>query len=118
MKKFLAIYLGSDSGANAMRWESMDDKTRQEREMAGMKAWQNWAEKNHASILDMGNPLGTTKRVDAKGLSNTKNAMTAYTLVQAKSHDEASKLFLDHPHFTIFPGDSIEIMECLALPGM
>jgi hypothetical protein len=22
-----------------------------------------------------------------------------------------------HPHFTIFPGDSVEIMECLPMPG-
>jgi hypothetical protein len=26
-------------------------------------------------------------------------------------------LFLKHPHFSIFPGDSIEIMEVLPIPG-
>jgi len=27
-------------------------------------------------------------------------------------------LFIDHPHFSIFPGQSVEIMECLPLPKM
>jgi hypothetical protein len=26
-------------------------------------------------------------------------------------------MFENHPHFTIFPGDSVEIMECLPIPG-
>jgi hypothetical protein len=30
----------------------------------------------------------------------------------------AAKLFEGHPHFTIFPGDGVEVMECLPIPGM
>ena len=41
--------------------------------------------------------------------------MTAYVIVQAESHDAAARLFENHPHFMIFPGDSVEIMECLPL---
>ena len=43
--------------------------------------------------------------------------MTAYVIVQAESHDAAARLFENHPHFTIFPGDSLEIMACLPLPA-
>ena len=39
-----------------------------------------------------------------------------YTIVQAESQEAAAKLFLNHPHFMIFPGDGVEIMECLPLP--
>ena len=46
-----------------------------------------------------------------------KNVMTGYVIIQAESHEAAAKLFENHPHFTIFPGDSVEIMECLPLPG-
>jgi ribosomal protein S17 len=28
------------------------------------------------------------------------------------------KFMVDHPHFTIFPGDGVEIMECLPIPDM
>jgi hypothetical protein len=36
----------------------------------------------------------------------------------AESHEVAAKLFLNHPHFAIFSGDNIKVMECLPIPGM
>jgi hypothetical protein len=42
--------------------------------------------------------------------------MSAYTIVRADSHDAAAKLFENHPHFTIFPGDSVEVMPVLPIP--
>jgi hypothetical protein len=38
-------------------------------------------------------------------------------IVQADSHEAAARLFEKHPHFMIFPGDSVEVMECLPMPG-
>ena len=70
-----------------------------------------------AAILDMGSPLGKTKRASREGIADTRNNMAGYVLVQAESHEAAAKLFEKHPHFTVFPGDSVEIMECLPLPG-
>jgi hypothetical protein len=116
MKTFVAIYLGSE--AAMARWQAMDEATRAQREQAGMKAWQQWGADNARSIVSMGAPLGKTKRVDANGISDTKNAMAAYTVVQAESHEAAARLFRNHPHFMLFPGDSVEIMECLPIPGM
>jgi hypothetical protein len=26
-------------------------------------------------------------------------------------------MFVGHPHFTIFPGDGVEVMEVLPIPG-
>jgi ribosomal protein S17 len=43
--------------------------------------------------------------------------MTGYVVVRAESRQEAARMFENHPHFTIFPGDSVEIMECLPIPG-
>ena len=43
--------------------------------------------------------------------------MTGYVIVQAESHEAAAKMFEKHPHFTIFPGEAVEIMECLSDPG-
>ena len=116
MKTFLAIYLGSEPART--RWETLDDGVRREREQAGMKAWQQWAVDHASSIVGEGGPLGRTKRIDAGGITDTRNAMAAYTIVQAESHEAAARLFLDHPHFTLFPGDSVEIMECLPIPEM
>ena len=117
MKKFLAIYIGTQAALEKSRWNELDEAKRRELEEAGFKAWMEWGAANAAAIVDQGSPLGKTKRAAPEGLSDIKNVMTAYVVVQAESHDAAAKLFEGHPHFTIFPGDSVEIMECLPLPG-
>lgn len=116
MKTFLAIYTGSQSGMDA--WKSMDATQRAEKEKAGIDAWKNWGTEHQASIADQGHPLGKTKRVSADGIADIRNQMTGYTIVRAESHDAAARLFEQHPHFTIFPGDAVEVMECLPLPDM
>ena len=66
----------------------------------------------------MGAPVGKTKQINADGITDIRNSIAAYTVVKAESYDAAAKLFLNHPHFAIFPGDSVEVMECLPIPGM
>ena len=53
----------------------------------------------------------------AGGIADISNEMGAFTVVRAASHEAAAKMFLNHPHFTVFPGDSVEIMECLPIPS-
>jgi len=118
VKKFLAIYLGSPNSAGFAKWNALDDDAKKRQEKAGMLGWMNWAKQNEESIVEMGGPLGKTKKADPKGISDTKNEMSAFTIVEAESHEAAAKMFVNHPHFTIFPGDSIEIMECLPIPKM
>ncbi len=78
---------------------------------------EEWAERNKASIVEGGGPLGRTKRVSKSGIADIRNNMAAYTVVQAESQEAAAKLFQDHPHFTVFPGDAVEVMECLPIPA-
>ena len=116
MKKFLAIYIGNEASLERSHWNTLNNDERKARERAGMEAWIAWGKKYAAAIVEQGSPLGKTKRAAPDGLSDIKNVMAAYTIVQAESHEAAAKLFEEHPHFTIFPGDSVEIMECLPLP--
>lgn len=62
-------------------------------------------------------PARKTKRAAPEGLTDIKNVMTGYVIIEAESHEAAAKLFEQHPHFAIFPGDSVEIMECTPLPA-
>lgn len=117
MKKFAAVFFGTPEAMQRSGWETLNESQRAERERQGMAAWKQWIEDHKASIVDLGTPLGKTKKASARGIEDTKNGITAYTIVQAASHEEAARLFERHPHFTIFPGDSIEIMECLPIPG-
>lgn len=116
MKKFLAVYMGSASAIE--EWKKLDQEKRAQKEKAGKEAWGKWVMANEKAIVDGGSPLGKTKRIAAQGISDTKNEITAYTIVQAESHEAAAKMFENHPHFKIFPGYSVEVMECLPMPGM
>lgn len=118
MKNFLAVYLGSESGEASAKWDALDANTRSAREQTGMTAWMHWMEQNKASIVVGGSPVGSTKLVNAAGVSDTTNQIVGYVIIRAESHAAAAKLFENHPHFSIFPGDSIEVMECLPIPGM
>ncbi len=116
MKKFLGIYLGTAAAHEKSGWNALDARKRGEREAAGLAAWTEWGATHAAAIVDAGGPLGRTKHAAAEGISDVKNAMVGYVIVQAESHEAAARMFEHHPHFTIFPGDSVEIMECLPLP--
>jgi hypothetical protein len=115
MKNFLAVYLGNPAAMS--EWNALPENVKSERQAAGIKAWHAWVDRHRSRIVETGAPLGKTKRVSKAGIADVRNNMTAYTVVSAETHDEAAKLFENHPHFTIFPGESIEIMECLPIPG-
>ena len=86
-------------------------------EQEGIAAWKAWVEKHHAAVSAMGGPLGKTKKITGRGIADVSNEMGAFMVVRAESHEAAAKLFEKHPHFTIFPGESVEIMPVLPIPG-
>lgn len=114
---YLAVFLGSKTSPRRAEWDALSEGDRRAKEREGMAAWKAWVEKHQSSIVGMGGPLGKTKNVAQRGVHDTSNAMTAYTIVRADSHEAAARLFEKHPHFAIFPGDSIEIMPVLPIPG-
>ena len=114
---FLAVFLGSKTSAKMAAWIALPEAERRTKEQQGMAAWKAWVEKHQAAIVAMGGPLGKTKRVDASGIADIANEMGAFTVVRAPSHEAAAKLFENHPHFAIFPGERVEIMPVLPIPG-
>jgi hypothetical protein len=117
MKTFLAVYLGSPTSPQRKEWDSLSDAERKKREGAGMQAWMDWGTKHSAVTVVNGGPLGKTKHVSQRGIADVKNNMAGFTIVKAESHEAAARLFENHPHFSIFPGESVEIMEVLPIPG-
>ena len=117
MKKFMAIYIGTASAAEKANWNKMDDAQRRQKEQAGIDAWGKWMMTHQDAIHLQGGPLGKTKRASTAGIADITNTMTGYVIVQAESHEAAAKMFENHPHFAIFPGDAVEIMEILPIPG-
>jgi hemolysin-activating ACP:hemolysin acyltransferase len=114
----MAVFTGSPSAFDNYMKRFPSEEQRKANDRKGMEAWKKWVEGHSGAIVDMGAPLGRTKRVTKDGIADVRNNLGAYTVVQAESQEDAAKLFRDHPHFTIFPGDGVEIMECLPIPQM
>ena len=114
---FLAVFLGSKTGSKMAAWNALPEGERRAREQQGIAAWKAWDEKHQGAIAEMGGPLGKTKQVEPRGVADISNQMGAFTVVRADSHEAAAKMFGGHPHFTIFPGEAVEIMPVLPIPG-
>lgn len=110
MKKFLVIYLG---GATASEKSIMPDEKAQHE---FMMAWANWAEKHKDAVIDFGCPLSKSKSIHPTGVRNKVNKMTAYSIVQAESHEKAVSIFRKHPHLNLHMENSIEIIGMMDLP--
>jgi len=114
---YLAVFLGSKKSSRFTKWLAMPESERKAKEQQGMAAWKAWVEKHQGALVSMGGPLGKTKRVSDNGVADISNEMGAFTVVRADSHEAAAKMFENHPHFAIFPGEGVEIMPVLPIPG-
>ncbi len=97
--------------------EKMMKNTTPEERKTGMEEWGKWMKKHKKDLIDMGAPLGKTKRVDKNGITDAKNEIGGYSIVKAKSHEAAAALFKDNPHFKM-DGAYIEILDIVAMPDM
>lgn len=112
MKKFLAMYMAPAATiAEMMKATPAEMKS-------GMDEWNSWSDAHKKAITDLGAPLGKTKRVSPNGVSDTKNDITGYTIVEADSFDDAAKMFKDHPHFHMGKNTTIDLLELVDIPGM
>lgn len=110
MVNFLAIFNGAADEA------SKGELTEQQRSEF-MNAWASWALANEHAVVDPGAPLNAKKMVTAQEVEDFIDSKTGYTVVRADSHDDAVQIFSEHPHLRLFPGNSIEVLECPPLPG-
>lgn len=110
MPRFLALYTGDPVTKTTSTPPDADTIAR------GQRAWGEWMAKHAGQVVDVGGPPGATKEVTARGISDISNTIAAYVIVDAEDHEAAAKMFLDHPHFTIFPGRGVEVMPLLPIP--
>ena len=112
MSKFFLLYLAPVSAI-----EQMMSNSNPEQMKAGMDAWMEWMKKHEKAIVDMGAPLGKTKRVTATSVASVRNEVTGYTIVEAESHDAAAALLVGHPHLNM-PGAYVDVLSVTPIPGM
>lgn len=108
MKKFLVLYRSATSTVERMA------KSTPEQGQAVMAAWRTWAQRSASSLVELGAPLGESTVL--KGTSAGPGYIGGFSIVKAESADAAKKIFEGHPHFE-GPGNSIELLEQLSMPG-
>ena len=62
-------------------------------------------------------PVSLASAQTKDGISDARNELAGYIVVNADSIEAAARLFDNHPHFTIFPGDAVDIMPFLTDPA-
>jgi hypothetical protein len=111
MKKFLVLYR-----MDMAEMQKMMASTSEEDRKKSMAKWESWMKKNMASMADQGGPVGKTKRVASSGISDSRNDIGGYSIVQAESQEAAARLFADSPHLAM-PGATAEVMEIMPMAG-
>jgi hypothetical protein len=112
MKKFIVIY---HAPADAQMGTA---QMTPEQQAEGMKAWMTWAQKCGDKLVDIGAPLANGQALTPKGSSASKKEVAGYSVLQAKTMDEAKALLKGHPHLAWNAACSIEVYETMPIPGM
>jgi hypothetical protein len=112
-KKFLVLYLVPTQVMG--EWAKTDLETRKTAEEKMRAEWQQWM-RDHAAMIAVTEAAGKTKSVASSGISDTRNDVILYSIVEAESHDVAAKTFAQHPHLQI-PQSSIQVMEIRSMGG-
>lgn len=114
MPRFVAVYTMKPEDVAAFRAQP---KAEQEAiDNAGLQAWEEWANRNAAAILATDVMVGKTKRVTKSGITDAQNQIAGFLIVEAADISAAARLFEDHPHITVFPGDGIDVMPIVTGP--
>ena len=116
MKKFFALFMIPTSVMDEWKRNTKPEDMKSASDQM-MRDWEKWSQAHSKNLLDRGAPLGKTKRVSSNKVSDIRNDLNWYSIVEAESHDEAARLFKDNPHLQI-PGSSIEVMEIPPGPPM
>ena len=116
MSKYLVLYQ-SEAALSGVSVTEMLAKSTPGQMAAGMAAWHAWHQKCGAAVIDLGAPLDNSTTVTGGAAAPGKTSITGYTMLQAGSMEEAVALMKDHPHFHM-PGSSVQILECVQMPGM
>ena len=111
MAKFLVLYNSPIPAEQAMA------QVTPEQAEAGMALWNEWAEKNGDSIVDLGVPLGSGRHVESDAVTAGTAKATGFSVLEADSLDDAVRIVENHPHFHT-PDGSIDVLEFLQMPGM
>jgi len=110
---YLAVFTSNRTSSKWRAWYAMTKAEQDATDEAGLAALKAWDEANAADIFYAGGALGPTKRTSEAGVADVVNELTGFVVVRAPPHKAAARLLEDHPHFTIFPCDGVDVIPLL-----
>ena len=114
MPRFLAVYTMQQDAVTSFR--RLPKEEQDAIDAAGLQRWTQWLSDNAAAIVDQGGMVGRTTRVTKDGIAPATNQFCGYIVVEAATAEAAARLFENHPHFSVFPGDGVDIMPFVTEP--
>lgn len=115
MPRFLAVYMMKAENVEAFR--ALPKEKQDAIDRVGVKLWGEWEAAHEADFVDRGAMVGQTLRVAQSGTAPAVNTVCGYVVVRAETIEAAAKIFENHPHFALFPGDSVDIMPMVTGPS-
>lgn len=116
MAHFLAVYTMQPE--SLARFRTLPKAEQDATDAKGVPLWEEWEKRHVSQLPNLGGMVGKTKRVSRDGVSDASNDICGYVIVEADDIDAAARLFADHPHFSVFPGDSVDIMPFMTGPDL
>jgi hypothetical protein len=111
MKKFLALYMAPPAAIDQMMQSMTPEMSKSHND-----SWAAWMEKHKDSIADQGAMLGKNKRVTGAGITDERNDLTGYTILQAETHEAAAAVMSDNPMLQMAEA-YIEVTEIRPMQG-
>lgn len=111
MKKYLAVFVAPIEAYDKMKAANATKSP--EEKKAEMDKWMQWMEKHKADFVDVGGGVGAAKRVTKEGITDVRNEIGGYMIVQAESLEAAAKVFVDSPED--MEGARVEVMEIMQM---
>lgn len=115
MKKFLVLYMIPPSVMDEWKQTPAEERKAAEDKMG--REILEWTGGRGKMFTDRGAGLGKATRITSSGVSDARNELAMYAIVQGESRDAVAQGFASHPHLQI-PQSSIEVMELFALPDL
>jgi hypothetical protein len=109
MARFLVLYRSSMSPREMMAKASAEEI------QAGVNAWMGWARTVGPAVVELGAPLDAVRHLGARTEASAGDVV-GYSLLDADSSAAAGDMLEAHPHLGV-EGNSIDILELLAMPG-
>ncbi len=116
MPRFLAVYTMKPE--DLARFRALPKAEQDQVDAVGIPQWQEWEKRNADALVNLGGMVGKTMRITRTGIAPATNDFCGYVIVEAESAEAAARLFSDHPHINIFPGDGVDIMPFLTGPDL